>query len=80
MSGKKTNRMQATVSKVFKAFNPLEPEKAQINIEDAEDLYREIRVENVFNSDDGGKRSLKAGAKVDVIIEADSNATIKNPA
>jgi hypothetical protein len=76
---KKRKRMQGTVQKVIKPALPSEPEKAQIDIHDAEDLYREIRIENVVTDENGEKAGLKPGAKVDVIVEADSSATIKKP-
>jgi hypothetical protein len=75
----KKKRMRGSVQKVIKPIIPGEPEKAQIGIEDADDLYREIRVENVVTDENGGKARLKAGADVDVVIEADSNATTKKP-
>ena len=55
------------------------PEVAQIADREAEDLYREIRVENELTDGDGSKASLKPGAQVDVIVEADSDATVKKP-
>jgi hypothetical protein len=42
-------------------------------------LYREIRVDNELTDDAGEKASLKPGAEVDVIVEADSDATLKKP-
>jgi hypothetical protein len=77
--GKKRRKMQGTVEKVIKPTIPSEPEKAQISIQEGEDLYREIRVENVVTNSEGEKAHLKPGAKVDVIVEADSSATTKKP-
>ena len=77
--GKKRKRLQGTVQKVIKPINPAQPEKAQIDIQEAEDLYREIRIDNELTSDTGDKVQLKEGAKVDVIVEADSSATLKKP-
>ena len=77
--GKKQKKMRGTVQKVIRSADPREPEKAQINIHDADALYREIRVENEVVDDKGGKERLRAGAEVDVIVEADSSATIKRP-
>jgi hypothetical protein len=79
MGRKKRKKLHGTVEKVIKPVNPSQPEKAQIGIEEAEVLYREIRVENVVADEDGGRARLKPGAQVDVIIEADSDATIKKP-
>jgi len=74
MSSKK-RRMKATVHKVIKS-HPLAPEKAQINISEADELYREVRIENELTDEAGEKAKLKPGAEVDVVIEADSDATI----
>jgi hypothetical protein len=56
-----------------------EPEKAQIAVEGADHLYREIRVPNRLVDDKGRKVKLKKGAEVDVKIEADSLVTDKMP-
>jgi hypothetical protein len=74
---KKRKKLQGTVEKVIKPSVPGQPERAQIDIHGADDLYREIRIENVVTDENGEKARLKAGAKVDVIVEADSNATTK---
>jgi predicted DNA-binding antitoxin AbrB/MazE fold protein len=76
---KKRRIMRATVKKIIRPFDPKEAEKAEIAIDEAEDLYREIRVENVVADENGKKASLKEGAKVDVVIEADTDATLKKP-
>ena len=77
---KRKRKMHGQVQKVIKPIIPTEPEKAQINIEEAEDLYREIRIENVVTDEKGGKSRLKPGEDVDVTIEADSTTTTKKPA
>ena len=79
MGRKKRQKLHGTVEKIIKPLAPREPEKAQIAIVEGETLYREIRVDNVVADDEGGKARLKPGAEVDVILEADSNATIKMP-
>ena len=76
---KKRKKMQGTVEKVIKSAIPSQPEKVQISIDEEEDLYREIRVENVVTHPEGEQAHLKPGAKVDVIVEADSSATTKKP-
>ena len=76
---RKRKKMRGTVAKVLKSPHPNQPEKAEIDIHDAEDLYREIRVDNELTDDTGEKASLKPGAEVDVIVEADSDATVKKP-
>ncbi|MGA7295408.1 MAG: hypothetical protein WBW53_08680 [Terriglobales bacterium] len=62
------------VEKIVKPVIPSEPEKAQIAVEGADDLYREIRVENTLHNADGEKVRLKQGAVVDVTIEAPVDA------
>src|SRR5690348_10969574 len=75
----KKKRMRGSVQKVIKPIVPDEPEKAQIGIEEADGLNRELRLENLVTDENGVKARLKAGADVDVVIEADSNATTKKP-
>jgi len=74
----KRKRMHGTVEKVIAL--PGQPEKAQIAIKEAEPLYREVRVENVITDDNGEASRLKVGGKIDVILEADTDATMKKPA
>lgn len=71
--------LPGTVEKIIPAPHPGEPEKAQIGVEGADDLYREIRVENTLQDERGKTVALKQGAKVDVTIEADPNATQPKP-
>ena len=77
--GKKRKKLQGTVQKIIEPAIPSQPEKAQIDIDGADDLYREIRIENEVTGEKGEKARLKPGADVDVIVEADSSATLKKP-
>ena len=77
--GKKRKKLRGTVQKVIKPISPNQPEKAQIDIQGADDLYREIRIDNEITDEKGDKAQLKEGAEVDVIVEADSSATLKKP-
>jgi hypothetical protein len=63
--------------KVQKIIPPLarEPEKVQIELEGADDLYKEIRVENALDDAEGNSVKLKKGADVDVTVEADGSST-----
>ena len=61
--GKKRKKMRGTVEKIIKPVSPMEPEKAQITIPEANDLYREVRVENVVSDESGEKAGLKPGAE-----------------
>ena len=75
----KQKKLRGKVEKIIKPVGSGEPEKAQINIEEADDLYREIRIENTLTSSSGGQTGLHQGQSVDVVIEAESSATIKKP-
>ena len=59
---KATVTLPGTVEKIIPPITPCPPEKAQIAVEGAEHLYREIRVENTFQDADGNEVSLKKGA------------------
>ncbi len=67
--------LPGTVEKIIPSVHPSEPEKAQIGVEGADQLYREIRVENALQDENGNPVALKLGAQVDVTIEADASAT-----
>ncbi|MGC2645917.1 MAG: hypothetical protein WA261_06520 [Candidatus Sulfotelmatobacter sp.] len=75
MTDKPSVKLPGTVEKIIKPSEPGEPEKAQISIEGADDLYREIRVENSLTAKNGDQVGLKQGAEVDVTLEADKEAT-----
>lgn len=68
--------LPGTVEKIIPSSHSGEAEKAQIGIEGADDLYREIRVENTLQNENGDQVSLKPGAQVDVTIAADVAATV----
>jgi hypothetical protein len=70
--------LPATVEKIVPPTNPKNPEMAEIHIDGADHLYREIRVENRLKNEAGEEVKLKKGAHVDVTIEADATATVPN--
>jgi len=77
---KATATLPGKVEKVIKPHpQSNEPEKAQIAVEGADHLYREIRVPNRLVDDNGHKVKLQEGAEVDVTIEADPAVTNKMP-
>jgi hypothetical protein len=76
---KPSTTLPGTVEKIIKPWVPGEPEKAQIAVEGADHLYREIRIENNMVTPEGETVGLKPGAQVDVIIEADKADTVKKP-
>ncbi len=78
-SGKPSVTLPGTVEKIIPPPHPSQPEKAQIGVEGADDLYREIRVENTLQDKNGKPVALKPGSKVEVTIEADAAATQPKP-
>jgi hypothetical protein len=71
--------LPGTVEKIIRPVDPREPEKAQIAVDGADDLYREIRVENKLQDVTGKDVSLKPGAHVEVTIEAASDEIVEKP-
>lgn len=73
---KASTTLPGKVEKVIDA-HPVtgEPEKAQIAVEGADHLYREIRVPNSLTDAHGQKVKLQEGAEVEVKIEADPVVT-----
>jgi hypothetical protein len=70
---KAATKFQAKVEKVIEAHPQSgEPEKAQIAVEGADHLYRELRVPNKLVDEDGNKVTLKVGTEVEVKIEAEA--------
>jgi hypothetical protein len=72
---KATVTLPGTVDKIIPAIKDWKPEQAQITVEGADDLYREIRVENTLQDQAGKAVSLKEGAEVEVTVAADAEAT-----
>jgi hypothetical protein len=69
--------LPGVVEKIIKPAVPDEPEKAQIAVEGADHLYREIRIENTMKNAEGETVGLREGAQVDVVIVADERDTVK---
>lgn len=80
MTKKPRAKKRGVVEKVIRPLHPSMPEKAQIAVEDADHLYREIRIDNTLETEDGKKVKLKEQAPVEVVIEADENATVPKSA
>ena len=75
-SEKPSTTLPATVEKIIKSPSPSIPERAQLAVEGADHLYRELRIENALTDENGEKVRLKQGAEVEVTIEAEVSATI----
>ena len=76
---KPTVTLPGTVQRIIKSVDPAIPEKAEIAIEGADELYREIRVENTLKDETGQEVQLKQGAEVDVTVEAEPEDTTVKP-
>jgi hypothetical protein len=77
MPEKPSTSLSGTVEKIIKPVGPNASEKAEISVEQAEHLYREIRVENKLTDADGEIVKLKSGAQVEVVLQAEPEDTIK---
>jgi hypothetical protein len=67
--------LPGTVEKIIPSPYSREPEKAEIAVEGADPLYREIRIENKLQDEEGKEVELKPGAEVDVTIAAEPHQT-----
>ena len=76
MSEKPNTTLPGTVEKVIKSPDPDVPDKAQIAVEGADHLYREIRIDNTLTNEKGEEVSLKPGAQVEVTVAAEPEATV----
>lgn len=72
--------LPGVVHKIVKTGISREPERAEISIEQAEHLFREVRIENALTHPSGEAVALKQGARVDVTFEADASETVQKPA
>jgi hypothetical protein len=63
------------VEKIFPAYAANRRETAQVAVDGADELYKELRVENKLQDGAGNSVSLKKDAEVEVTITADSDAT-----
>jgi hypothetical protein len=74
-SEKASTTLPGIVQKIISPPCPEAPEKAQILVESADHLYRELRLENRLTNEDGEQVKLKPGAEVEVTIAADEAQT-----
>ena len=65
----------AVVTKIVKPAFDDQPAKVEISISQADDLFREIRIENNFTDVDGGPIALTNGARLHVTFEAETKKT-----
>jgi hypothetical protein len=73
--GQATVTLPGTVEKIIPPIAASQMEKAQIDINGADELYKEIRVENTLYDGVGNSLSLKKGTEVEVTIKAGPEGT-----
>ena len=76
MTDKPSVTMPGTVEKIITSPHRDVPEKAEIGVEGADHLYREIRIENKLKDENGKEVKLKEGASVEITVEAEPEATV----
>jgi hypothetical protein len=72
---KSATTLPGTVQKIIHSPDPSIPEKAEIAVEGADELYKEIRIENTLTDKKGKEVKLKPGAEVEVTVEAPPEST-----
>lgn len=77
MTENPSTSLVGTVEKIIKPLVPSEPEKAQIAVEGADHLYRELRIDNTLIDAGGNEVRLKPGAEVEVTVEVAPEDTTK---
>jgi hypothetical protein len=75
MRKKPSVTLPGTVEKIIPPSAPWEAETVQIRVESADELYREVRIENTLTDETGEKDSLTLGSPVEVTISADPDCT-----
>jgi len=69
--------MPGTADNIIPSPGPSQPERAQIAIEEADQGYQDLRIENMLTDENGDDVKLKKGAHVEVTVTAEST-TAKN--
>jgi anti-sigma B factor antagonist len=67
--------LPGTVEQVIESSRVRMPEKVEISVQGADELYQEIRIENTLTDEHGDEVRLKEGAVVEVTVEAAAGAT-----
>lgn len=63
------------MEKIIEPLHPSMPQKAEIAVHGADELYQEIRIENTLTDANGEEVKLKEGAHVEVTVEAEAVET-----
>ena len=67
--------LPGTVEQVIESPHARVPEKVEISVQGADELYQEIRIDNTLRDEHGDEVRLKEGAVVEVTVEATAGAT-----
>ena len=76
MTANPSTTLIGTVEKIIKAHVSSEPERAQIVVQGADHLYKELRIENALTDAGGNRVHLKPGATVRLTVEAEPQGVI----
>jgi hypothetical protein len=79
MSEKLRITLDGTVEKIIKSQIPSVADKAQIAVDGADHLYKELRIDNTLTDGKGNEAHLTRGAKVEITVEADPQGVSTNP-
>ncbi len=71
MSESASVSMTGVVHKIISSPLPDVADKAEISVDAAEDLYKEIRIDNTLQDSNGNEVELKAGDSVTVTVETE---------
>ncbi|HEY2121464.1 MAG TPA: hypothetical protein VGH37_19940 [Candidatus Acidoferrum sp.] len=63
-----TINLSGIVQKIIRGMDAEDPGKIQIVVRGAENLYREIRLDNLFHDEEGNFVNLKLGDEVEITI------------
>src|ERR1700676_2544397 len=67
--------LPGTVEQIIESPQARTPERVEISVQGADELYQEIRIENTLTDEHGDEVRLKEGAVVEVTVEAAGGAT-----
>ena len=79
MTEKPSVTLPGTVEKIIESPHPSIPEKAEIAVNGADELFREIRIENTLTDEHGDEVHLKKGSHVEVTVKAEAGSTTSEP-
>ncbi len=74
MTENPSTTLHGTVEKIIASRVSSEAEKAQISIDGADDLYKQLRIENTLTDEGGNEVRLKRGATVEITVKAEAQA------